>query len=231
MNFWGGKPATVAGMLLRDDSDNLSQVEKTDILAQLPSLDGMNILELGAGIGRYTSHFARIASHVTAVDFVEKFLDQNRKTTAQFSNISYYCANVMDLAFEPESFDFVFMNWLLMYLDDRQMILLRDRIRLWTGVGGIVFFRESCFTGASGGLSLRTTQPDIGHIVNTRTSLRMALGYFVEATSRCTKSASITLISAIGSFNGAHDEPKGVFEAVIFNGVNCSRGTHSYCFC
>ena len=46
MRFWGGKPATVAGMLLRDDSDNLSQAEQADILAQLPSLDGMNITSL-----------------------------------------------------------------------------------------------------------------------------------------------------------------------------------------
>ena len=153
MEFWGRKPASVAGMLLQDDSDNLGQTEMADILAQLPPLAGMNILELAAGIGRYTSHFAHVANHVTAVDFVEKFLNQNRKATAQFNNISYYCANVMDLAFQPESFDFVFINWLLMYLDDQQMILLRDRIRQWTRVGGTVFFRESCFIGATGGPS------------------------------------------------------------------------------
>jgi phosphoethanolamine N-methyltransferase len=153
MEFWGGKPATIAGMILWDESDTLGQAERADIIAQLPSLEGMEILELAAGIGRYTSHFAHVASHVTAVDFVEKFLDQNRKATAQFNNISYYCADVMDLEFEPESFDFIFMNWLLMYLDDQQMVLLRDRIRLWIRVGGTVFFRESCFAGASGGPS------------------------------------------------------------------------------
>jgi phosphoethanolamine N-methyltransferase len=82
---------------------------------------------------------------------MERFLDQNRKATAQFNNISYYCTDVMDLEFEPESFDFVFMNWLLMYLDDQQMTLLRDRIHLWTRVGGSVFLRESCFVGSTGG--------------------------------------------------------------------------------
>ena len=112
----------------------------------------MKVLELAAGIGRYTSYFAHVASHVTAVDFVEKFLDQNRKATAQFNNISYYCADVMDLEFEPESFDFIFMNWLLMYLDDQQMMLLHDRIRQWIRVGGTIFFRESCIAGETGGL-------------------------------------------------------------------------------
>ena len=152
MEFWGGKPATVADMLLQDDSDDLGQAERADILAQLPPLDGKEILELASGIGRYTSHFASVASHVTAVDFVKKFLDQNRKATAQFNNVSYHCADVMDLAFEPESFDFIFMNWLFMYLDDQQMVLLRDRIRLWIRVGGTVFFRESCFVGSTRGL-------------------------------------------------------------------------------
>ena len=154
MDFWRGKPATIATMLLQqEESDTLSEAEVVEILNQLPSLRGMEVLELGAGIGRYTSHFAQVARHVTAVDFVENFLDQNRKATARFNNITYYCTDVMDLEFEPESFDFVFMNWLLMYLDNQQMILLRDRIRQWTRVGGTVFFRESCLVWATGGPS------------------------------------------------------------------------------
>lgn len=152
MEFWGGKPATVAGMLLVDESDSLDEAERADILAQLPPLEGMEILELGAGIGRYTSYFAQVARHVTAVDFVKTFLDQNQKATARFNNVSYYCTDVMDLEFEPESLDFIFINWLLMYLDDQQMVLLRDRIHRWTRVGGTVFFRESCFVGATRGL-------------------------------------------------------------------------------
>lgn len=139
-------------MLLQDDIDNLGQAERADIIAQLPSLDGMEVLELAAGIGRYTTHLAHVASHVTAVDFIERFLEQNRKATVQLKNVSYCCADVMDVAFEPESFDFVFINWLFMYLDDQQMLLLRDKIRQWTRIGGYVFFRESCSRGASGGL-------------------------------------------------------------------------------
>ena len=129
VGFWQALPATIATMLLQQkESDTLSEAEMVEILNQLPSLNSMEVLELGAGIGRYTSHFAQVSSHVTAVDFTENFLDQNRKATAQFNNISYYCTDVMNLEFEPEFFDFVFMNWLLMYLDDQQIVLLRDRI-------------------------------------------------------------------------------------------------------
>ena len=147
--FWEKKPATVAGMLL-EEPEGLDHAERVQIIAQLPPMEGMEILELGAGIGRYTAHLAHSARHVTAVDFVEKFLDQNRIAIAPFGNVTYCCTDVMNLDFEPDSFDFVFMSWLLMYLNDRQMMLLRDRIVRWVRVGGTVFFRESCFVGSSG---------------------------------------------------------------------------------
>jgi phosphoethanolamine N-methyltransferase len=150
LEFWQEKPATVDGMVLVDDCDILDRAERADILAQLPPLEGMDILELGAGIGRYTSHFVRVARHVMVVDFVEKFIEENRRTTAHFNNAVYCCVDVMDLEFEDGSFDFVFINWLLMYLDDQQIALLRDRIHRWTRAGGKVFFRESCFVGSTG---------------------------------------------------------------------------------
>jgi len=149
-DFWQNRPCTVRGMMLLSDVATLDEAERKDILAQLPSLEGMDVLELGAGIGRYTSHFVQMVRHVTVVDFVEKFLEENRRRTASFNNASYCCADVMNLEFEDRSFDFVFINWLLMYLDDRQITQLRDRIRRWTRVGGYVFFRESCFMGSTG---------------------------------------------------------------------------------
>lgn len=149
LEFWEQKPPTVFGMILNDDSEGLEQVERADILSQLPPLEGTNILELGSGIGRYTSHFAQVSNHVTAVDFIEKFVDQNRQANSLFNNISYHCSDVMALDFEPSSFDFIFMNWLLMYLDDEEIAILRDKVRGWLRSEGMVFFRESCFVGSS----------------------------------------------------------------------------------
>ena len=150
LEFWKQKPATVFGMVLSDDSESLDQAERVDILSQLPPLEGTDILELGSGIGRYTSHFAQVSSHVTAVDFIKKFVDENRQVNSQFNNISYHCSDVMKLDFEPGSFDFIFMNWLLMYLDEEEIAILRDKVRGWLRAEGMVFFRESCFVGASG---------------------------------------------------------------------------------
>ena len=149
-DFWQEKPATVGGMLLQDDVPGLGQAERAEILAQLPPLEGKDVLELGAGIGRYTSYLVTAARHVTAVDFVERFLVQNRQTTAAFDNVTYHCANVLDLEFEAESFDLVFWNWLLMYLGDSDLAVLRDKVHSWMRAGGVLFFRESCYPGNAG---------------------------------------------------------------------------------
>ena len=57
---------------------------------------------------------------------------------------------------------------------------------------------------------LRTIQLDTDQTVNIRVSSRMTFDYFTEAMSRCMRSASIILISTIGSFNGVHNESTGV---------------------
>ncbi len=136
-------------MMLLSDAD-LDEAERADILSQLPSLSHMDVLELGAGIGRYTSHFIHMARHVTVVDFVEKFVEENRRTTSHCNNTSYYCADVMDLEFDDSSFDFIFINWLFMYLDDTQAEQLRGRMHGWLRDNGQVFLRESCFVGSTG---------------------------------------------------------------------------------
>ena len=148
-DFWANKPSTVGGMTLLSDAD-LDEAERADILSQLPSLSQMDVLELGAGIGRYTSHFIHMARHVTVVDFVEKFVEENRRTTSHCNNTSYYCADVMGLEFDDRSFDFIFINWLFMYLDDVQVEQLRGRIHRWLRDNGQVFLRESCFGGSTG---------------------------------------------------------------------------------
>ena len=149
-DFWESKPSTVGGMTLLSDADTLDEAERADILAQLPSLSHMDVLELGAGIGRYTSHFIHMARHVTIVDFVEKFVEENKINNSHCNNASYYCADVMDLEFANGSFDFIFINWLFMYLDDVQAEQLRGRIHGWLRDNGQVFFRESCFVGSTG---------------------------------------------------------------------------------
>ncbi len=143
-SFWEMKPATLQSMLLHPKATQIDLEERPEIFNYLPSFDGKDVLELAAGIGRFTGPFAAKASHVTAVDFVQQFIEQNRKHHAQFSNITYQCADVMDLEYPPASFDLIFINWLLMYLADVEVEALACRLVSWLRPGGHLFFRESC---------------------------------------------------------------------------------------
>lgn len=44
------------------------------ILSLLPSYKGKSVLELGAGIGRFTGDLAKEAGHVLALDFIESVI-------------------------------------------------------------------------------------------------------------------------------------------------------------
>jgi phosphoethanolamine N-methyltransferase len=49
---------------------------------------------------RFTNVLAKQAHHVTAVDFIEKFIDKNRDTNSNFRNIEFVHGDVTKLDFE-----------------------------------------------------------------------------------------------------------------------------------
>ncbi|RXN28364.1 phosphoethanolamine N-methyltransferase 3-like isoform X2 [Labeo rohita] len=145
--FWKehSKFATVEAMMLDSNAQELTQHELPEILSMLPSLAGSDVLELGAGIGRYTRHLIGKARHVTAVDFMEKFVEKNRLDNSHLGNAEFIQADVTKLDFPKHSFDVVFSNWLLMYLSDQELKSLAEKFLMWLRPGGYLFFRESCF--------------------------------------------------------------------------------------
>ncbi|XP_073676428.1 phosphoethanolamine methyltransferase isoform X3 [Garra rufa] len=145
--FWKehSKFATVEEMMLDSNAQELTQHELPEILSMLPSLAGSDVLELGAGIGRYTRHLIGKARHVTAVDFMEKFVEKNRKDNSHLGKAEFIQADVTKLDFPKHSFDVVFSNWLLMYLSDQELKALAEKFLTWLRPGGYLFFRESCF--------------------------------------------------------------------------------------
>ncbi|GAA6225319.1 phosphomethylethanolamine N-methyltransferase-like isoform X3 [Lates japonicus] len=89
--FWKehSKDATVEEMMLDSRARELTQHELPEILSMLPCLTGYRVLELGAGIGRFTSHLLTKAAHVTAVDFMESFVEKNRQNNGHHSNTTF----------------------------------------------------------------------------------------------------------------------------------------------
>ncbi|MBN3313997.1 PEAM3 methyltransferase, partial [Atractosteus spatula] len=220
--FWQehSQQATVEEMMLDSNAQLLTKHELPEILALLPDLEGLTVLELGAGIGlsssvtvfsswslslcdsltvfpylclhsevtksihiqhttsavykltiwaaqrpvsyalcpdgtykliesrhfeRYTAHLVKKVRHVTAVDFMQKFVDRNRQENGHQGNADFIQSDVTQLRFPDNSFDLIFSNWLLMYLSDAELLSLTRRMLGWLRPGGYLFFRESCF--------------------------------------------------------------------------------------
>ncbi len=154
-----GGQKTLGSMLLNASTDvaDIEQHERREILELLPARKGGHILELGAGIGRFTRHFADTAERVVAVDFVASFVEQNRKANGGRGDVEFICADVRDLELPESGFDLVFSSWLLAYMEDREMPGLLDKIRRWLKPGAHLFVRESCKHSAIAG---RIESPD-----------------------------------------------------------------------
>ena len=150
---------TIENMMLDTNAVAMDVLERPEILAELPSLDSKVVLELGAGIGRFSCALAEKAARVVAVDFVDASCKINRESNARFSNLEVVCEDALKLEFEPNSFDIVFSNWLLMYLSDAEVQILANNCITWLKPGGRIFFRESCFHRS--GNAPRTWNPTV----------------------------------------------------------------------
>ncbi len=141
---WERRSATPCSMAKLSEDPAFEQMERNEILSLLPSCKKKRVLDLGAGIGRFTAEFAKEAIHVTAVEWIPNFLMENRKRTGELSSIRYVCDDATQIDFPAGSFDLVFINWLFQYLEDHAIEQCVQRIERWLSSGGIFFLRESC---------------------------------------------------------------------------------------
>ncbi|URE23928.1 phosphoethanolamine N-methyltransferase [Musa troglodytarum] len=77
---------TVEAMMLDSRASELDKEERPEVLSLLPPYKGKSVLELGAGIGRFTSELAKEAGHVLALDFIESVIKKMLKN-AGFSKV------------------------------------------------------------------------------------------------------------------------------------------------
>merc|ERR1719512_405581 len=104
-------------MLMTDKgASSISAAEQKEIFQKLGEIEGKSLIELGAGMGRYTSLFAtkKLAS-LHAVDFMEASIRKNEKLHGHVKGFSFEQADVTKLNIDKK-FDVVFSNWLMMYL-------------------------------------------------------------------------------------------------------------------
>ncbi len=125
-----------------DSRENTRLQDQASTLVQLLHSDtvypaGSTVLEAGCGVGAQTVTLARNSpgAKVTSVDISESSLAQARDAVAAagLTNVTFRQADIFHLPFEPESFDHVFVCFVLEHLADPVGALLELKKRLKTG--------------------------------------------------------------------------------------------------
>lgn len=137
--------ATQEAMMLDKNASEFSNKERDEVLSILPDVTGLDMIELGSGIGRFTPILAEKAKSVIACEFIEDFSKENERVNGHMENIRFVCKNALELDLPENSLDMVFSNWLMMYFNDEEVLLFANKVLKWLKPGGHFFFRESCY--------------------------------------------------------------------------------------
>lgn len=71
---WTRSAGTLESMMLDTDAETIDKDERPEVLSLLPELAGKDVVELGAGMGRFTGALASRARSVAAVDFMDSLI-------------------------------------------------------------------------------------------------------------------------------------------------------------
>jgi phosphoethanolamine N-methyltransferase len=145
-------PTELSKMLLMEDAEAArreGEADTQEMLAFVPPLPAnARMVELAAGVGRFTPHLVRLAgggARLVAYDFVADFCDKNRAQCQKLglTNVEF-CAEDVLHAELPGELDLVFASWIFMYLSNGEVHLILGKIAQALRPGGWLVFRESC---------------------------------------------------------------------------------------
>lgn len=181
--YWKGhadtKGPSLHAMMLDRNADQISEAERNEVMANLPDIVDKDIVELGAGIGRFTPFLAEKAKSVLAVEFIQQFTEKNVADNTR-QNVKFFTGSALDVEIDAGSVDVVFSNWLMMYLTEEEVQRLTMKVIKWLRPGGHFVFRESCYH-QSGNRSTESVNPTIYRKPMEYTSLVTSIQHKTEA--------------------------------------------------
>ena len=113
----------------------------------LPDLPKGIALEDGAGLGFFTDGFSKHFEHLFVVDLSMSFLLLARKIVEErgLRNVTLVCANVENLSFQDEAFDFVHSNNVIEHVS-RQDLLMSEAHRVLKATGLLMVVSPNRFS-------------------------------------------------------------------------------------
>ena len=98
-------------------------------LIDLPALESKRICDLGCGIGRWSYFLKDIAKEIVLIDFSESIFEA-RKNLSESDNMIFIMADVLDLPFQDDTFDFMFCLGVLHHIPSPALQSVRKLSRL-----------------------------------------------------------------------------------------------------
>ena len=120
--------------------------EATDeLLSRCLIEDAKEVLNIGCGIGVGSTYIARkYGCHVVGVDISEQMIEWSRQRAREEgveNKTDFQTADVLDLPFEADTFDLVFAESVLVFVEDKTQAI-RECVRV-TKPGGFVGLNEA----------------------------------------------------------------------------------------
>jgi len=136
--------------------------------------DGSKVLEAGCGVGAQTVTLARNSpgAHFTSVDISDSsILDAQEKIEkAGYTNLSFKKADIFNLPFEPESFDHIFVCFVLEHLT--QPVEALQSLQTFIKAGGTITVIE----GDHGSAYFYPDNPDSHKAIQCQVDLQKEAG-------------------------------------------------------
>ena len=92
-----------------------------------------NALELGCGTGLYTETLQKVAKHVVATDFSDEMIGLAKQKRGHLENVEFLKADALNLEFNNETFDTVFMANLIHIIGNAERVIQESKRVLKSG--------------------------------------------------------------------------------------------------
>jgi SAM-dependent methyltransferase len=171
---------------LEQDTTNLQRKicdETEKVFGWLPPLEGLRVLDLGAGVGQWTFRFAeRGAARIVGVEYAAGLARIGREEAQRrhMDNVEFVVSSAE--AFETdEAFDLVFISGLFVYLNDDQAERLLARLPSLVRPGGVLMLRDGTGIGVRHEINDRYSE----HLGTQYSATYRTRDQYVDALQAC----------------------------------------------
>ncbi len=120
------------------------KVETEHLFRRVEVGPSMSVLDLGCGVGRYSTEFAKKCKSVLAIDYSPTFIEYAEKAARDegISNITFLCQSITEFSYlENLDFDIIHLGGVLMYMNDKSIEELINQLKHHLRKDGVLIKR------------------------------------------------------------------------------------------